>query len=90
MPSARSQLEVPGGDGAALPLREGQRDSRGEGDPPDIFVSPPAAALPCRHCRFHASTAVSMPVLPLPGYAEGVGRGCQFALRMRRLEMKAG
>lgn len=58
------------------------------GDLPDIFVSPLTATLPCWYCRCHASTAVSMLVLSLPGYAEGVRRGCRVTLRMRRQEMK--
>lgn len=56
----------------------------------DIFVSLLADMLPCQYSRCHASTAVSMPVPLLPGYAEGVRRGCQVALRMRRWETKPG
>lgn len=57
--------------------------ARARGDLPDIFVSPLAAMWPCQYCRYHASTAVSMLVLLLPGYTAGVGKGCQVALKMR-------
>lgn len=96
MPSTRSPLEVLGEDGVALPLREAEGWLGQGGVRPTFFlpsgsrVAMPVAPLPCRYSRCHAGTAVSMPVLLLPGYAESVGRGCRVALRMREMGDEAG